>query len=118
MRVLVPQDPGIEGTDGVVAASAVVLATGTYDLPKKLGIPGEDLPFVAHRGISAFLSPTTSRVYPPPRRRRLPLSLRRALWMRFLTPVAWGPDFHRTLIGTVRPGCCLQSYRNPWCNPL
>lgn len=42
-------DAGGEGTRDV-AASAVILATGTYDLPKRLGIPGEDRAFVAHRG--------------------------------------------------------------------
>ncbi len=29
-------------------ARAVVMATGAYDLPNKLGIPGEDLPHVSH----------------------------------------------------------------------
>ena len=32
-----------------VRARAVVLATGSYDVPRRLGIPGEGLPFVGHR---------------------------------------------------------------------
>ncbi len=30
-------------------ARAVALATGTADVPRRLGIPGEDLDFVTHR---------------------------------------------------------------------
>src|SRR5579884_3431178 len=47
----------IEGTDlnfvvetekGSYRASKVILATGYYDLPNRLGVPGEDLPKVIH----------------------------------------------------------------------
>ncbi|MGE5361730.1 MAG: YpdA family putative bacillithiol disulfide reductase [Bacteroidales bacterium] len=37
-----------DGTRGVRCARAVVLAIGYYDHPNMLGIPGEDLPHVAH----------------------------------------------------------------------
>jgi thioredoxin reductase (NADPH) len=36
------------GTTRVRRARAVVLATGYYDLPNYLGVPGEDLPHVSH----------------------------------------------------------------------
>ena len=32
-----------------VQARAVALATGTADVPRRLGVPGEDLEFVTHR---------------------------------------------------------------------
>ena len=34
--------------EGIVRAHAVALATGYYDRPKMLGVPGEDLPHVSH----------------------------------------------------------------------
>ena len=41
----------IEFANGVapVRARALILATGTYGIPRQLGIAGESLPFVAHR---------------------------------------------------------------------
>lgn len=36
------------GTDFTAAAGNVVVATGAYEIPKKLGIPGEDLHKVSH----------------------------------------------------------------------
>ena len=33
---------------GTVASRFVVMATGAYDFPNKLGVPGEDLPHVSH----------------------------------------------------------------------
>jgi len=36
------------GRDGVMPARKLVIATGYYDLPNWMGIPGEDLPKVAH----------------------------------------------------------------------
>ena len=36
------------GAPVVRAASAVIVASGAYDLPNRLGIPGEDLPHVSH----------------------------------------------------------------------
>lgn len=36
------------GTEGKYQAKKLVVATGYYDLPNKLGIPGEDLPHVSH----------------------------------------------------------------------
>jgi thioredoxin reductase (NADPH) len=47
----------VHTTRAVVPASAVVVATGYFDYPNLLGVPGEDLPHVAHRfvdGHSAF----------------------------------------------------------------
>ncbi len=37
-----------KGTEGKYLAKKVVVATGYYDLPNKLGIPGENLPHVSH----------------------------------------------------------------------
>lgn len=37
-----------DGTDGVYAAAAVVVATGGFHEPNWLGVPGEDLPKVLH----------------------------------------------------------------------
>ena len=37
-----------KGTEGKYQAKKLVVATGYYDLPNKLGIPGEDLPHVSH----------------------------------------------------------------------
>jgi thioredoxin reductase (NADPH) len=37
-----------EGASSVYAARKIVIATGYYDLPNRLGIPGEDLPHVSH----------------------------------------------------------------------
>lgn len=42
-----------------VEASAAVIATGTYDTPAKLHIPGEGLHFVQHRGPSPWPQPGT-----------------------------------------------------------
>src|SRR5688572_22316556 len=39
---------GRRGTQRVRHARVVVLATGYYDLPNHLGVPGEDLPHVKH----------------------------------------------------------------------
>ena len=36
------------GSDRVTHAKAVVLAIGYYDIPNRLGVPGEDLPHVSH----------------------------------------------------------------------
>jgi thioredoxin reductase (NADPH) len=36
------------GDDAVIRAANVVVATGYYDHPNRLGIPGEDLPHVSH----------------------------------------------------------------------
>ncbi len=36
------------GEDRVISAGAVVVATGYFGSPNKLGVPGEDLPHVAH----------------------------------------------------------------------
>jgi thioredoxin reductase (NADPH) len=36
------------GADGVLEARSVALATGYFDNPKDLGVPGEDLPNVSH----------------------------------------------------------------------
>jgi thioredoxin reductase (NADPH) len=36
------------GTEGKYQSKKLVVATGYYDLPNKLGIPGEDLPHVSH----------------------------------------------------------------------
>ncbi len=38
----------IETTRGTYHAHAVIVATGFYDIPKKMGVPGEDLPKVKH----------------------------------------------------------------------
>ena len=38
----------VETTKGEIAARAVVVATGFFDVPNTLGIPGEDLPHVNH----------------------------------------------------------------------
>ena len=38
----------VETTKGEIAARAVVVATGFFDVPNYLGIPGEDLPHVNH----------------------------------------------------------------------
>ena len=38
----------VETTKGEIAARAVVVATGFFDVPNRLGIPGEDLPHVNH----------------------------------------------------------------------
>jgi thioredoxin reductase (NADPH) len=38
----------VETTKGGIAARAVVVATGFFDVPNTLGIPGEDLPHVNH----------------------------------------------------------------------
>jgi thioredoxin reductase (NADPH) len=38
----------VETTKGEIAARAVVVATGFFDVPNPLGIPGEDLPHVNH----------------------------------------------------------------------
>jgi thioredoxin reductase (NADPH) len=38
----------VETTKGEIAASAVVVATGFFDVPNPLGIPGEDLPHINH----------------------------------------------------------------------
>ncbi|HEY8056947.1 MAG TPA: YpdA family putative bacillithiol disulfide reductase [Terriglobales bacterium] len=45
-----PERPGFQVTTsaGTYQAAAVVIATGYYDLPNSLGIPGEDLPHVFH----------------------------------------------------------------------
>ena len=40
--------PGAPGVEGVRRARHVVVATGYYDTPKRLGVPGEDLPHVSH----------------------------------------------------------------------
>jgi thioredoxin reductase (NADPH) len=40
--------PGREAAEGERRARHVVVATGYYDTPKRLGVPGEDLPHVAH----------------------------------------------------------------------
>jgi thioredoxin reductase (NADPH) len=37
-----------DGTRGCYAAKKIVVATGYYDLPNRLGVPGEDLPHVSH----------------------------------------------------------------------
>src|SRR5262249_10837508 len=37
-----------KGTEGAYRAAKVVVATGYYDLPNELGVPGEDLPHVSH----------------------------------------------------------------------
>ncbi len=37
-----------EGRDAAWRARTVLLATGTYDHPNRLGVPGEDLPHVSH----------------------------------------------------------------------
>lgn len=46
-----------------IITSSVVLATGTYDVPKRLRIPGEDFPFVHHKygNISSEPSQDTER---------------------------------------------------------
>src|SRR5690606_41901663 len=36
------------GLSGTVYARAVVVATGYFDNPNRLGVPGEDLPWVSH----------------------------------------------------------------------
>jgi len=41
-------DPGRAGREGALRARAVALATGYFDNPKLLGVPGEDLPNVSH----------------------------------------------------------------------
>jgi thioredoxin reductase (NADPH) len=38
----------VETTKGEIAARAVVVATGFFDVPNALGIPGEDLPHINH----------------------------------------------------------------------
>lgn len=38
----------VETTKGEIAARAVVVATGFFDVPNPLGIPGENLPHVSH----------------------------------------------------------------------
>ncbi|MVN76151.1 YpdA family putative bacillithiol disulfide reductase [Hymenobacter sp. HMF4947] len=38
----------VETTKGEIAARTVVVATGFFDVPNKMGIPGEDLPHVNH----------------------------------------------------------------------
>jgi thioredoxin reductase (NADPH) len=38
----------VETTKGEIAARAVVVATGFFDVPNPLGVPGEDLPHVNH----------------------------------------------------------------------
>jgi bacillithiol disulfide reductase len=46
------------GVDRVILAGAVVVATGYFGSPNKLGVPGEDLPHVSHvyrEGHEAFL---------------------------------------------------------------
>jgi len=48
----------VHGTGPTLRARALVLAGGAYDVPRRLGIPGEDLPAVSHRA-------------PAPRRARL-----------------------------------------------
>ena len=40
---------GADGGERTLRAKAVVLAGGMYDMPDKLGVPGEDLPWVGHR---------------------------------------------------------------------
>jgi thioredoxin reductase (NADPH) len=40
--------PGRPPAGGVRRARQVVVATGYYDTPKRIGVPGEDLPHVAH----------------------------------------------------------------------
>jgi thioredoxin reductase (NADPH) len=40
--------PGRAAVEGARRARNVVVATGYYDTPKRLGVPGEDLPHVAH----------------------------------------------------------------------
>ena len=37
-----------QGTAAQFAAKKIVVATGYYDLPNRLGVPGEDLPHVSH----------------------------------------------------------------------
>jgi thioredoxin reductase (NADPH) len=55
VRAIEPKDDGFavharssDGREEVLTARAVVLATGYYDHPNPLGIPGEDLPHVSH----------------------------------------------------------------------
>jgi thioredoxin reductase (NADPH) len=38
----------VHGSGGSLAARALILATGHYDAPRSLGVPGEELPFVEH----------------------------------------------------------------------
>src|SRR5260370_6712581 len=47
-EALVLRSRTARGEDRVRHARSVVLATGYYDHPNRLGIPGEDLPHVAH----------------------------------------------------------------------
>jgi thioredoxin reductase (NADPH) len=44
----------IECTDGEILCKRVILATGYYDIPRYLNIPGEDLPHVNHYYDEAF----------------------------------------------------------------
>jgi thioredoxin reductase (NADPH) len=55
VRAIEPRDEAFavharssDGREEVLTARAVVLATGYYDHPNPLGIPGEDLPHVSH----------------------------------------------------------------------
>ncbi|KAJ8400842.1 hypothetical protein AAFF_G00391960 [Aldrovandia affinis] len=43
-----PAEAGEAECPFTVYAESVVLATGTHDIPARLGVPGEDLPFVCH----------------------------------------------------------------------
>ncbi len=51
---VVPAGPGFAvhtaraGDDGVTTCAAVAVATGYYDRPRPLGVPGEELPHVSH----------------------------------------------------------------------
>jgi thioredoxin reductase (NADPH) len=40
--------PGAPDAEGVRRARHVVVATGYYDTPRRIGVPGEDLPHVSH----------------------------------------------------------------------
>ncbi|HYK40929.1 MAG TPA: YpdA family putative bacillithiol disulfide reductase [Thermoanaerobaculia bacterium] len=42
------------GSDSEVSASAAIIATGFFDNPRRLGVPGEDLPHVHRRYVSGF----------------------------------------------------------------
>ena len=48
-----PPDSGVPPTreqhERIIHAKVLVLACGSYDVPRKLGIPGEELPFVHHK---------------------------------------------------------------------
>lgn len=49
MEILSPQrERGISSHEHVYEARKLIVATGYYDLPNRLGVPGEDLPHVSH----------------------------------------------------------------------